>query len=98
MDNSHKTLTEQIEVAGDKLVDEIKKLYEDASAKKVTLKDSHGKEIFTLPLTIGIGGAAIAAVAAPALAAVAAVGGIIAKVKLEIERSDAPNEPQDPTL
>lgn len=96
MDN--KTLTQQIEVAGDKLVDEIKKLYDDASARKVILKDSHGKEIFTLPLTVGIGGAAIAAIAAPALAAVAAVGGIVAKVKLEIERTDDPAKPQDPTF
>lgn len=88
-----KTFIQQIEVGSDKVVEEVRKLYEDASAKRVILKDSQGNEILTLPLTVGVGGAALTAIIATPLAAVAAVAGLVANVKLEIERVDTTTRP-----
>lgn len=90
MDRPARTLTERIEVTGDQLVRTIKKLYNDADARRVIIRDAHGRELLSVPLTIGLAGGALTMFTAPVLAAVAAIGGVMAKVHLEIERDDRP--------
>ena len=90
MDRPGRTLTERIEVTGDQLARTIKKLYNDADARRVIIRDAHGRELLSVPLTIGLAGGALTMFTAPVLAAVAAIGGAMAKVHLEIERDDRP--------
>jgi hypothetical protein len=84
-------LTERIEVTGDQLVRTIKKLYNDADARRVIIRDVHGRELLSVPLTIGLAGGAFTVFAAPVLAAVAAIGGVMAKVRLDVERDERPS-------
>ena len=95
MDKKKNKFVEQIEVAGEDLVGKVKELFADANAKRVILRDSEGRELVSVPLTLGMAGGAVAVLAAPALAAVAAVGGAIAKVRVDIERDTPPSGPSD---
>lgn len=95
MDKNKPKFIEQIEVAGEDLVSKVKELFADASAKRVVLRDSDGRELISVPLTIGVAGGALAVLAAPMLAAVAAVGGAVARVRIDIEREVPPPGPVD---
>lgn len=85
-----RSFIENLDVAGDQLVGTIKNLYDDASAKRVTIRNESGKELLTVPLTLGVAGGGLALLFAPMLTLVAAIGGAVAKLKLEVER-----EPED---
>ncbi len=91
MDRSGRTFIEQIEVAGDQLVLTVKKLYADADARRVIVRNAEGRELLSVPLTIGLAGGALTVFTAPVLAAVAAIGGTLAKVRLDVERDNAPH-------
>lgn len=78
--------TEKIEVAGDQLVSKVRELVKDGSAKRVIIKDQHGKELLTIPLNMGVAAGGLVTLAAPGLAALGAVAALVAKVQLEIER------------
>lgn len=82
--------TQRMEVAGEELVDQIKALFDDANAKRVVIRDQQNRELLAVPLTLGVAGGAITVLAAPILAAVAAIGGVVAKVRLDVERVDSP--------
>lgn len=82
--------TQRMEVAGEELVDQIKALFDDANAKRVVIRDQQNRELLAVPLTLGVAGGAITVLAAPILAAVAAIGGVVAKVRLDVERVDDP--------
>lgn len=88
-DNHHadpQGFTEKIEVAGEQLVNTVKNLFDDASAKRVTIRTQEGKELLSVPLTVGVAGGAAAVLIAPVLAGVAAIGGAVAKLQLDVER------------
>ena len=91
-DNHHAdgkpTFTEKIEVAGDKLAATVKNLFEDAGAKRVTIRTGDGKELMSIPLTFGVAGGALAFLVAPLLSTVAVIGGAVAMLTLEIEREN----------
>lgn len=95
MDKNKPKFVEKIEVAGEDLVSKVKELFADAGAKRVVLRDSDGRELISVPLTIGVAGGALAVLAAPMLAAVAAVGGAVAKVRVDVERETPPPGPVD---
>lgn len=85
-DEDDHTFTQKIEVAGEQLVDTVKELFNDSTAKKVTIRTHEGEKLLSVPLTVGVTGGALTILLAPALAAVAAFGGTVAKLKLEVER------------
>ena len=91
-DNHHAdgkpTFTEKIEVAGDKLAATVKNLFEDAGAKRVTIRNEEGKQLLTVPLTYGVAGGALAFLVAPVLTLVATIGGAVARLRLEVEREE----------
>ncbi|QGF24675.1 DUF4342 domain-containing protein [Raineyella fluvialis] len=100
MDRLARTFIEQIEVTGDQLVLTIKKLYADADARRVVIRNAEGRELLSVPLTIGLAGGALTVFTAPVLAAVAAIGGTLAQVHLDIERERGPHHDpphEDPT-
>lgn len=78
--------TQRIEVAGEELVEQVKSLFNDANAKRVVIRDQNDRELLAVPLTLGVAGGAITVLAAPVLAAVAAIGGVLARVRLDVER------------
>ena len=86
------TFTEEIEVAGGQLVEEINRLIAEGNVRKIQIRTEKGDVYLSVPLTAGAVAGGVVAIAAPWVAVIAAVAGLVAKVKLEIIRAD-PTEP-----
>lgn len=81
-----KTLSEEIEVAGNQLVDQVKRLVEQGNIRRLILRNADDNVIIEMPLTVGaVAGGAIV-LAAPWLAALGAFAALVARVKIEIIR------------
>jgi len=80
------TVTEQVEVSSEKLMDKVKNLANEASVRRVRIKEPDGDIAVDIPLTVGAlaGGAAV--LAAPALALIGVAIAFFSKVTLEIVR------------
>ena len=74
--------TEEYKVNGEDLMAKIKAIIREGNAKKVTIKDKDGKEIFSFPLTVGVVGIALA----PVFAAVATITALATECTIMIER------------
>ena len=94
--NAWKTFTEEIEVAGGQLVEEINRLLAEGNVRKLQIRSEKGDLFLTVPLTAGAVAGGVVAIAAPWLAVIAAIAGVVAKVRLEIVR-DAEPEPGNET-
>lgn len=92
-----RTWVEEVEVAGNQLVDRIKELFQESSAKRVIIRAQDGKELMSVPLTLGVVAGGILTLAAPLLAALGAVAALVSKVKLEVIREEDPGDPPPPT-
>lgn len=80
MSDSYK---ESFKVAGQQLVEAVKKLLHEGNVRRVSIK--HGDHVIAeFPLTVGV----IGAVLAPVLAAVAAIAAVIQECTVEVERVD----------
>jgi hypothetical protein len=76
-----RTFTESFKVAGEQLVDAVKKLIHEGNVRRVIIKhESH--TVVEFPLTVGV----IGAVLAPVLAAVAALAAVLKECTIEVER------------
>ena len=74
--------TETFSINGEQLLKKVKELIEEGNIRKITIKDKHGKEIMTFPLTVGV----VGAVVAPILAAVGALAALIGECTIAVER------------
>jgi hypothetical protein len=81
-----KTWVEEIQVQGGELVGKVQELLRDATATRVTICKPNGEELVSLPLTVGVLAGGLLTLAAPKLAAIAAIGGLIAQLRLRVER------------
>jgi hypothetical protein len=99
-----KTFTEEIEVAGHQLVDQVQKLIAEGNVRRIRVRSQRGDVYLDLPLTFGAVTGGVVALAAPWLAVLGAVAGLLTKVKVEIVRqeppdtkpdAEAPKQPQD---
>jgi len=86
-DDRARTWTDEIEVAGDRLVAEIKRLAAEGQVRRVRITEPDGDLLIEVPLTIGaIAGGAVV-LAAPLLAVIGALAAFVTKVKVEIVRN-----------
>ena len=81
------TYTESFKVAGQQLVDAVKKLVHEGNVRRVIIKHD-GHTIAEFPLTIGV----LGAVLAPMLAAIAAIAAAVKECTIEVERVEPPSE------
>jgi len=79
--------TESFKVAGQQLVDAVKRLVHEGNVRRVIIKHD-GHTIAEFPLTIGV----IGAVLAPMLAAIAAIAAAVKECTVEVERVEPPSE------
>jgi hypothetical protein len=79
--------TESFRVAGQQLVDAVKKLVHEGNVRRVIIKHD-GHTIAEFPLTIGV----LGAVLAPMLAAIAAIAAVVKECTVEVERAEPPSE------
>lgn len=87
-----KEIVEQIEVAGDQLVSTVKRLISDGSTRRIVLRSEDGKELFSLPMNVGVAGAGIMTLASPLLAAIGAVAALVSKVHIDVVRQGEGDE------
>jgi hypothetical protein len=92
-----KAFTEEIEVSGQNLLQEINRIIAEGNVRKIQIKSDDGDLFLAVPLTAGVVAGGIVALAAPWLAVIAAIAGLVTRVKLEIVR-DEPEERPTETL
>jgi uncharacterized protein DUF4342 len=81
------TYTESFKVAGQQLVDAVKKLIHEGNVRRIIIKHD-GHSIAEFPLTVGV----LGAVLAPMLAAIAAIAAAVKECTIDVERVEPPTE------
>ena len=89
--NSWDAFTEEVEVAGTQLMDEVNRLLAEGNVRRLQIRSEKGDVYLSVPLTAGAVASGVVVVAAPWLAVIAAIAGIASKLKIEIAR----NPPED---
>lgn len=80
--------TEQLEVAGEELVERVKELLKQGNIRRLIIKSADGRILLQVPLTLGVvvGGGLMFFY--PILAMLTAIGGLVARVHIEIVREE----------
>ena len=86
-----RTWTEEIEVFGNELVDQVKKLVAEGNVRRLIVRNQEGHVMIELPLTTGVAVGGVVTIMAPVLAALGALAALIAHAKIEVVRTDEPN-------
>ncbi|WP_424981089.1 DUF4342 domain-containing protein [Maritalea sp. S77] len=92
---SWETFTEEIEVAGHKLVEEITRLISEGNVRKLRVRSSNDDVMIEVPLTGSVVVGGVVVLAAPWLAILGGLAGVLAKVKIEVVRDIEPDEGND---
>jgi hypothetical protein len=86
--------TEKFTVDGSQVVEKIKELIHQGNIRRVRLIHK-GRPLIDIPLTAGVGVAAVTVLAAPVLAALGAVAALVTECTLEVERIEDTAEEKD---
>jgi hypothetical protein len=82
-----RTFIEEIEVAGEQLVDKVKELVHEGNVRRLRVRHE-GHTVLEVPITL----AAVGVVLAPLLAALGALAAVLTRCTIEVEREeDEPN-------
>lgn len=74
--------TEELKVQGDALLGKVKELAHEGNVRRIIIKDSEGKTLIEVPLTLGVVGVLVA----PVAAAVGAIAALAAEYSIVVER------------
>jgi hypothetical protein len=86
-DEKTKTFTEEIEIAGNQVVEQVKELVKEGNVRLLRIKSAEGDDVYLeMPLTIGVVAGGAIALAAPWLAMLGAFAALVARVKIEVVR------------
>ncbi len=75
---------EEFKVKGDELLGRIRELIKEGNVRHVTIKNSDGRTIVEIPLTIGVVGALIA----PVAAAIGAIAALVTECTVTVTRDE----------
>jgi len=75
-----------MKVAGEELLETVKKLIHEAGVRRVIIKNSEGQTLFEIPLVFGVAGIALL----PTLAAVGLVGALLTDCTITVIRAEKP--------
>jgi hypothetical protein len=81
---------ERLNVAGDQLVDTLKRLLREGSVRRIIVKNAQGRTLLDLPVNAGVVSLALA----PFWISAAAVAALVGGLTLDIERREAPGGPE----
>lgn len=84
--SDEKVWTEELRVKGDALVAKIRELVREGNVRRIIIKDSEGRSMIEVPLTLGVVGALVA----PVWAAIGAIAALVADWSIVVERREAP--------
>ena len=77
-----KKTQEEFKVEGKKVVSKIKSLIKEGNVRKITVKDSKGKTILSLPVTAGVVGALLL----PPLVLISAIAAFVTECTITVQR------------
>ncbi|MCG6940034.1 MAG: DUF4342 domain-containing protein [Thiohalocapsa sp.] len=90
MNKGKRTITERVSVAGNELVDFVKKLIADGNVRRLIIRRPSGEALIEIPLTAGVAVGGALTLLAPVIAAVGAIAALLAKFHVDVERIDGP--------
>ena len=82
------TWTENIEIAGSELVDRTKELIAEGNVRRLIIRNQEGEKMLEVPLTTGVVVGGAFTLLAPVLAALGAMAALLARVKVEVVRTE----------
>ena len=82
------TWTENIEIAGSELVDRTKELIAEGNVRRLIIRNQDDEKLLEVPLTTGVVVGGTFTVLAPILAALGAMAALLARVKVEVVRTE----------
>jgi diacylglycerol kinase family enzyme len=88
------TWTEQIEIAGSELVDRTKELIAEGNVRRLIIRNPDDEKLLEVPLTTGVVVGGAFTVLAPVLAALGAMAALLARVKVEVVRTEQKDKGQ----
>lgn len=77
-----KSWTEEFTVAGEELVDTVRKLVREAGVRRIVIKNEQKRVLFEIPMVLGIAGIAFL----PVYASLALIAAIVADCTITVER------------
>ena len=78
------TKKEEFTISGDKIVEKVKEVINEGSARRIIIQNGKGEVVAEFPLTAG----AVGVLIAPALAALGAIAALLTKCTLIVERKE----------
>ncbi len=78
------TKKEEFTISGDKIVEKVKEIINEGSARRIIVKNEKREVVAEFPLTAG----AVGVLIAPALAALGALAALLTKCTLIVERKE----------
>ncbi len=84
-----RTWTEEIEVAGNELVEKVKELIQDSSATRLIIRKPSGDVLMEVPIVTGAAVGGAITLFLPIIAAIGAMAALLAQFKVEIVREES---------
>lgn len=84
--DAEKTRWEEIKVAGDQLVQTVRKVVAEGNARRIVVKNEEGQTLMELPLTVGV----VGAVLLPVWAALGAIAALVKGFTILVEKVERP--------
>jgi len=91
-----RTFTENLEVAGNQLVDRVKELIAEGNVRRLIVKTPDGRVNIEIPLTFGVAAGSVLTLALPWLAILGALAAVVARVQIQVVREGPPQGPSGP--
>jgi Domain of unknown function (DUF4342) len=76
--------TEELKVQGDALLGKVREIAHEGNVRRITIKDSNGKSLIEIPLTLGV----IGTLVAPVAAGIGAIAALAADYSIVVERRE----------
>ena len=91
-DEQQNPITERVTLSGNQLVDYVKNLIAAGNVRRLIIRKENDDVLLEIPLTAGVAvGGALTAMA-PVLVALGAMAALLTQVKVEIVRTDRPDD------
>lgn len=90
--SSRKAFTEEIEVSGQQLAEQVTRLLKEGNMRQLQIRSENGDVYVKVPLTAGAIVGGVMVIATPWLALIGAIAGLAAKVRIEIIRDRPPGD------
>ena len=82
--SEEKVRTEEFSIDGDQLLAKVKELVREGNARRIVIKNEHGRTLIDIPLTVGL----IGALVKPQLVALGAIAALFTHGSIVVEKAE----------